>query len=109
MPDRNALANALMSATPEQLRDAAEWALMRAGHPDAKGYDAEPMQILAALALAVAEMQEQGVAYFREDAQVWWGVSGSGQVANFASSSGIGDGDHPSLPAALAALVGERT
>jgi hypothetical protein len=117
---RKLLADALREATPEMLRDDAGCMIRDAARcrvlvPD----DERPMLYrLAALSLAVAEMQEGGhsaaSAGADEGESVHWVAFADGQSsvhlgpfdALAVTDWGIGNG-HPTLPAALAALIVE--
>jgi hypothetical protein len=100
-PDRAALADALATATPEMLRADAEWldGLIKSyRHSDNNG--AVPAwSRLAALALACADLEENGrsIAFFGKPVR-WDRVEIDGDDVDCAAQG-------PTLAAALAALI----
>lgn len=109
--DRNALADALAGATVEQLREDAEWLAGEARFEERHGDlgRVPRWERLAALALAVATMQERGEEAIEQNPDrphiLSWMVGADGGVDWVAGD--VGDFGANTLPAALAALVRE--
>lgn len=96
MTDRTVLADALQGATVEMLREDAE-AMMLAVRYERPDSPAQPrIRRLAALALAVAEMQEHGA--FVDGGALPW-------TLDLGGCDDQTDVTHPTLPAALAKLL----
>lgn len=111
MTDRPVLADALAGATVEMLREDAALAV---GYARRVGMDietceedADRLRRLAALALAVAEMQERSTRVARESgydpADVRWSVDADGDTAWF--DGHMYNREPQTLPAALAFLL----
>lgn len=97
---RARLADALEGATPEMLREDAEFGHGLAAHPSLNDGGRDALRRLAALALAVAEMQERGVRAASRHPD-WFVTDGGGLDWWHESSPEVAR----SLPSALAALL----
>ena len=94
MTDRDRLADALMGATAWELREDVRLVALFRQH--GTPVPADTLDRLAALALAIAEMQEHGA--FVDGGALAWDVSLGDNLGEPAL-------DHPTLPAALASLL----